>query len=485
MNSLNKHFGKKNMYIGGDLLDSASGSKFSVICPATEDAIADIAWAGVQDANLALGHAHAGFVLWSQLSIMERVEWMQKLKCAVEKRQEYLRECVMYEHGKTWEQTEEDYLNVVKSLAFYAEEIQRIRGVILPDMEGTHTHKLVYNPLGVVVAFLAWNFPLLNLGFKLGPALAAGCSIIIKPSSETPLSAYALGEICHDIKFPAGVVNILTGGNDTVSKTLSESRIPSLLTMIGSSLTGRKLMQTGSATIKRFSMELGGNAPVIVCADADLDLAASIVTGLKFANTGQICVAPNRVFVHTQVYESFKCKILERTRQIRIGFGRGSGATMGPLVNRSAQERISSWVEQAVGQGAKILHGGNIPASFEKGYYYEPTVLENVSKEMNLYREEIFGPVINLIIFDNLDEVISEANDVDAGLASYIFAKDSATIHKLSQSLDFGEVMVNGVKYGIDLPHGGVKESGIGNDCSYLALYDYLKLKRITTAIMN
>ena len=386
-------------------------------------------------------------------------------------------------HGKTYEQAEEDWSSLVNSLQFYAEEIQRTRGEILTDITGGFEHKLVYEPLGVAVAFIAWNFPLLNLGFKLGPALAAGCSIIIRPSPETPLSAYMIGEICHEAMLPAGVVNILTGPIKGVADTLSSSETPSLLTLIGSTETGKAIMSSGASSIKRYSMELGGNAPVIVYEDADINLAADIVAMLKFSNTGQICVAPNRVYVARKIHDEFVRSIVERAKKVVMGHGRGSGATMGPLVNQRAQTRIDQWVKDSVAAGANCVYGGSIPTDKLPGFYYQPTVLTGVRDQMTVACNEVFGPVVSIMPFDTEDEVLERANDTGAGLASYVFSVDTGRITRASRELRYGEVQVNGVRYNIDLPHGGIKQSGIGHDCSHLALHDYLSLKRITTAL--
>ncbi len=476
-------YGYRKMYIGGELVDGEGGARKAIICPATNECIGEVAWASRNDAIKALEAAQSGFEVWRKTSLQERVAAMYRIRALVISREEQLRECVMNEHGKTYGQAEEDWLTVVNSLQFYAEEIQRVRGELLTDVTARFEHKVVWEPLGVVVAFLAWNFPLLNLGFKLGPALAAGCSIIIRPSKETPLSAYMIGEICHEAGLPPGVVNILTGPTDGVADTLASSDVPSLLTLIGSTETGKAIMSAGSSSIKRYSMELGGNAPVIIYDDADIDLAADIVSALKFSNTGQICVAPNRVFVARSVVDAFVASMVERARKVILGHGRDSNATMGPLVNARARERISRWVTSSVAAGATCVYGGAIPEGFETGFYYQPTILTDVRDEMIVSCDEVFGPVVSIMTFDTEDEVLRRANDTAAGLTAYVFSKDSGRIGRAERELRFGEVQVNGVRYNIDLPHGGIKQSGVGHDGSHLAIHDYLSRKRITTAL--
>jgi succinate-semialdehyde dehydrogenase/glutarate-semialdehyde dehydrogenase len=473
-------FGYKKLYLNGELQDACTGDRRPVICPGTEEQVAEIAWAGPADAEAALRSAQEGFRYWSGLSLKERSDWMSVLRQAVMENEETLRSSVMYEMGKPWEATAEDYETVVNALEWYPQEMKHARDEILPDVENTHSHRIVSQPIGVAAAFLAWNFPLLNVGFKLGPALAAGCSIILRPSSSSPLSAYQLGEICRKVDFPRGVINIICGPSSSVGAAICRSTIPRLVTMIGSSETGRKLVAQSATSIKRMSMELGGNAPAIVFADADLHTAAQEIAALKFGNCGQICVAPNRIFVHEAVYAEFRDLFVGHARQVRIGFGRESKATMGPLIDASARKRIDGMVQEAVAQGAALLCGGKIPAKHAKGFFYEPTVLERVTREMRVYREEIFGPVGPLISFRDEDDIIAQANDTEYGLAAYAYTRDAGRAQELGERLEFGDIMINGFKYAIYLPHGGIKESGIGKDCSHLALDDYLVKKRIT-----
>lgn len=476
----------KPMYVGGQLLEG--GARFDVICPATEKPAGNVAWAGADDARAALEAADAAFESWSGLPIAERAKWMLKLRDAVIASEEHLRECVHLEMGKTWEGTQEDFESLVNSLAFYAEEISRVRPQALVDREGTHSHELRHEAAGVAAAFLAWNFPLLNLAFKIGPAMAAGCPLVVKPSFKSPLSAYAVGELCAQIGLPAGAVNILCGDDAEVGDALSSSEIPALLTLIGSARTGRRIMRRGSSSIKRYSMELGGNAPALVFADADLDLAADIICAVKFGNAGQICVTPNRIFAEESVMESFREKVVARAKKVRTGFtpegASGAGKfDMGPLIDRAAWERVDGLVRDAVADGAKMLVGGGRPAGLEAGHFYAPTVLDGVTSSMRIYREEIFGPVAGLTSFADADRVLRDANDTETGLTAYVFTSDLALAERCARRLRFGEVQINGVKYGIDLPHGGVKQSGMGCDCSHLALYDYLSPKRVSRAL--
>ncbi len=473
---------EKKMYIAGQLTDGEG--RVDVLNPANVTRIATVPTAGISDADKALLAAQAAFPEWSRTSIAERQTWMLKLRDAVIANEDHLRDCIHHEMGKPWAGTQEDVDSLKNSLAFYAEEITRVHDIMLPDRAGTHTHRLVHEPAGVALAYLAWNFPLLNLAFKLGPAMAAGCPIIIRPSEQTPISAYAVGELCQQIGLPDGVVQILCTDGYDVADHLSSSPIPALITLIGSSRTGRHIMQTGSSTIKRYSMELGGNAPVLIFPDADLDLAADVVCGVKFSNAGQICVSPNRVFVHEAVREAFTERVVDKALSAGVGWDKTADILTGPVIDQRAWTRLKRLIDDAVDDGARLLAGGDRPPGLERGHFLSPTVLGDVREEMDVYRQETFGPIVSLVSFDDTSELERMANDCDeGGLTAYVFTADLARAERWANRLRYGEIQINGVKYDIDLPHGGIGQSGIGHDCSYLALQDYLVLKRITRAV--
>lgn len=474
------NFGYLKLYIGGELVDAVDAQRKPVICPANENIVAEIAWAGQADALLALEAAQKGFEYWSKLSLSERTVWMQKLRIAILEKEDLLRKGMIYEMGKTYAGAWEDIEALTNGLEWYPNAMKNLRDEQIPDYENTHSHKMIRQPVGVAVAYLAWNFPLLNVGFKLGPALAAGCSLIIKPSEYSPISAYLLGQILHDIDFPAGVVNILTGPPETVATTMTKSNIPRLLTMIGSTNTGRKIIADSTTSIKKLSMELGGNAPFMVFEDADIELALNLAVALKFGNSGQVCVAANRIFVHKSIYDQFLKAYVAKVKALKLGFGANATPDMGPMVSAIARERIKGLIKDAVDKGAKLETGGNVPEGFDKGFWFEPTVLSETTTDMRVYQEEIFGPVAGIMSFETDDEVLSKANDTEYGLASYIFTNNQQRISRFTNDLQFGEIQINGVKYAIYLPHGGIKNSGIGHDCSHLALEDYLVKKRVS-----
>lgn len=470
------------MYIDGALTRGA-GRK-AVENPATEEVIATVATAGLADAERALLAAKSAFPGWAATPIAERQRWMRRLRDEVIAEEELLRLCVHHEMGKPWAQTHEDWDRLVASLDYYAEEIARVQDVGLADRAGTHEHRMVHEPAGVALAFLAWNFPLLNLAFKIGPAMAAGCPIIIRPSEATPISAYAVGMLCDRIGLPRGVVQILCTDGYEVADALTASTIPQVVTLIGSTRTGQHIMRTGATSIKRYSMELGGNAPVLVFEDADLDLAADIVTGVKFSNAGQICVSPNRVFVAEAVHEVFCKRLCARAETVLVGFDRAKDITTGPVIDVRAWRRIKGLIDSAIADGATLLAGGDRPPHLNKGHFIAPTVLDGVVETMAVYRQETFGPIVSVIPFADESRLLQMANDCDeGGLTAYVFTRDLARAEACAARLRYGEIQINGVKYDIDLPHGGIGQSGIGHDCSALALQDYLVLKRITRAL--
>jgi succinate-semialdehyde dehydrogenase/glutarate-semialdehyde dehydrogenase len=481
-----QNFGYKKLYINGELVDAVDGKKEDVICPATGEVIAQVAEAGKADAEKALEAAQAGFKYWSKLSLVERTEWMTKLRSAVLEREHDLRTAMVHEMGKNYAGAYEDIEAVINALEWYPNAMKNLREEQIPDYEGTHTHKMISKPAGVAVAYLAWNFPLLNVGFKLGPALAAGCSLIIKPSALSPLSTYMIGEILHDIDFPKGVVNILSGPSSTVAHTMTTSTIPAVLTMIGSTQTGQRIIADSTTSIKKLGMELGGNAPFIIFEDADFETAMNLAVVLSFWNSGQICVAANRILVHKNIYDKFMKEFIKRTSELKLGFGlkENPEVFMGPVVSRSDRDRMFDLVEDAVTKGGKLEYGGKIPEGFpEEGNWIEPTIVSGITTDSKLFRQETFGPVAGVMSFETDDEALELANDTEFGLASYIFTNDHKRIERFTEELEFGEIQINGVKYAIYLPHGGIKNSGIGHDCSHLALDDYLVKKRVSTAI--
>ncbi len=472
-------------YIDGKLT-LGRAAKQSVINPGTEEIVGEVSLIDLEQAEMALKSAESGFEIWSKMTIKQREIWIRKLQKEIMKEEEVILDLLMQETGKLYSGAKEDYDMFVTCLDFFIEEAKRLHGAVINDLDASHHNIITREPLGVVVGYLAWNFPLLNLGYKLGPSLASGCSCIIKPSEKTPLATLKIGEILKRINFPKGVVNIILGENvSELAHLLNSSKIPKLLTLIGSSETGRKIIADSSTSIKHFSLELGGNAPAIILKDFDAQKAAEILTNFKAANCGQVCVSPNRVFVHEDQYESFLNKSYAIASQIKPGWGRDEkkGAKISPLISKGARDRLFEIVKDAVSKGARVIHGGTIPENKDKGYYMELTILADVTEDMRCYKEEIFGPLLPIIKYHDDTDLIEKGNDTEYGLAAYLFTHNIEDIFTISKGLKSGTICVNKPHYTVALPHGGTKESGIGKDCSRYSLEEYYYLKRISIAL--
>jgi succinate-semialdehyde dehydrogenase/glutarate-semialdehyde dehydrogenase len=466
-------------YINGNMVDG-NGPELTIKNPATEETVGLFNGCGGSQVEEALQAAKAAFPGWSSLSLGERSEWMLKLADALLKEREHVLDLLIAETGKPLPNAEYDFGMLIDCLRYFSEEAKHVEGAIIPDLHNAFHNFIIRQPLGVVAGYLAWNFPLLNLGYKLGPALASGCTCVLKPSGLTPLASLYVGEIASEIGFPAGVFNIIAGDGRSIGAIMNASPIPRMLTLIGSTQAGSEIIRQSGDTIKRFSLELGGNAPAIVMEDADVEAAAKSIVDIKFSNAGQICVSPNRIFVHEKVVESFVHHAVSFASKVMLGAGREPEAQMGPLINNQARERMKELLKDAVRQGATIVLGGKEPVDKQKGYYFLPTVLTGVTEEMRVYQEEVFGPILAISTFTDKDEVVRRANNTSYGLAAYLFATNVNDILSISGSLESGTVCVNDPFYAVNLPHGGIKNSGVGKDCSAYSLEEYYYLKRIS-----
>jgi len=469
-------------YINGSMVKGSCDEQV-IINPATEETAGTFSGADANQGREALDSANEAFAYWSALSLNQRAKWVTDLAFAIEQERDQLLEILMSETGKPFSNAMYDFTMLLDCLRYFMEEAKRLTESIIPDYDNQFRNLIIRQPLGVVVGYLAWNFPLLNLGYKLGPILASGCTCVLKPSSKTPLSTLVVGEIAYKIGFPSGVINIVAGSNRELTKELNESSIPKLITLIGSTETGKTIINQSSTSIKRYSLELGGNAPAVVMPDADIDDAARKLVDLKFTNSGQVCVSPNRVFVHESVHDSFISAVVKYAVQVKLGWGKEEGAMMGPLLTKNDRQRMHELVHNAVKSGAKLVYGGYEPTDRSCGFYFLPTILDNITEEMRVYREEIFGPIMPICTFKDKAEVIRKANDTQYGLAAYLFTSNMKDTFEISEALEFGSVSVNEPFYAYNLPHGGIKESGMGKDCSVFSLEEYYYIKRISIKV--
>jgi acyl-CoA reductase-like NAD-dependent aldehyde dehydrogenase len=457
------------MLINGQQVTSEK--TIDVTNPTTGEVFAQVPCLGSNQVDLCLTSAKKGFETWSAMNPGARKAIILKYAEILESNSDRLIKLLMEETGKPRDNAEYDFGMLTTCLRFFVEEAERLDQPVLHDPDGRFLHYVQRQPLGVVVGFLAWNFPLLNVGYKIGPVLAAGCSVILKPAGLTPLASLEVAYLAKEAGIPDGVINVITSADHSVTNEMLKSDIPELVTMIGSTRGGLQVMNASLTNIKHFSVELGGNAPVVVYPDADIEAAAKKTVDLKFANSGQVCVSPNRCFVHEDVYDEF----------IAAAKKRAASVVMGPLISDKERSRILELVSSAVESGAELVCGGK-PID-GPGFFMEPTILSNVSRDMRTSCDEIFGPVLPILKFSDADDEIALANATEYGLAAYVYTTNLSTGLRAARDIQAGSVCVNEPHYSVQLPHGGLKQSGVGKDCSRYSLEEYMTLKRISVLI--
>lgn len=470
-------------YINGKLVDG-QGEVVKILDPSDNTVITELKTASAGQCEEALTAAQAAFKPWAKTPVGTRIDWMLKLTAAIMEEKETIAELLSEESGKPYGTAMDDLIMFEEYIQYYAEEGKRMDGttVYSPNKAyGELYHAVERRPMGVVVAHIAWNYPVAMMALKIGPAMVAGDPLIIKPASDTPLSTLYIGAICEKIGLPAGVINFVSGPPSVVARTLNTSTIPRMITLIGSSETGRRAMAEASATsIKKFSLELGGNAPVIVMPDSDVDYVVANTVGMKVSNAGQICTNYNRIYVHETIYEEFLEKTEAALKEVKLGCKHDEGYVMGPMISRSARDRMLDLIDEAVAAGATRRYGGTVPEDRKEGNYITPALLCGVREDMRVCREEIFGPIISVQPFKELDDALAKAIDTDYGLASYFYGHDARDIAKAFEVLESGDVYINGAGGGPHTPHIGIKQSGMGCDQSRWSMEEYFDLKRIS-----
>lgn len=469
-----------HLYINGKWLEGSEGT-FEVKNPATGEILATVQKGGEKETKEAIQAANKAFEGWSQTSPAERAKLMNKMADLVENDSERLAKIMTMEQGKPLSQAAAEIQTNVENLRWNAAEGQRILGDIVPSPT-TNQWQARKQPVGVVGAITPWNFPSNMIIRKISPAIAAGCTVILKPAKATPLSALALMELFDQAGFPEGVVNIVMGDSSTIGKILSESDDIQKITFTGSTEVGQILNEQAAPTLKKVSMELGGHAPFIIFPDADLELATEMLIKTKFINNGQVCTSPNRIFIHKEIKQKATDLIMEKMKGVSAGNGLDDPTT-GPLINEEGIEKIEEQLKDAVDKGAQILCGGKrlTEGEYANGFFFEPTVLDGVTKEMAIFYEETFGPVIPLITFEEEDQVIKDANDTIFGLASYFFSTNIHTVDHVSNQLQYGMVGVNDTAISNSAtPFGGVKHSGFGRENGTYGVEEYIEVKFVT-----
>lgn len=466
------------MLIDGEWLNGAEGATIPVVNPATEAVVANLAHAASADLDRALHAADRAFGEWRQTTVAHRAEVLTRAADLIDQRRDQIAAILTAENGKSLAEAAGEVGFCADATRWYAEEGKRAYGRVVPARATDVRQLVLREPVGVALGFAAWNFPAGNVTLKMAAALAAGCSIIVKPSDETPGTAIAIGRCFVDAGVPAGALNIVHGVPSDVSEHLIASPIPRKVSLTGSTPVGKLLQRLASETMKRCTMELGGHAPVLIFDDADLDNAVERLVAAKFRNAGQVCTSPTRFYVQRGVYDRFVTAFVERSRQVVVGDG-AKGAQMGPMITQRRREAIAALVTDAVGKGAGLRLGGK--ALDGPGYFYAPTVLADVPENARIMHEEPFGPVAAVLPFDSFDEVIARANALPFGLAAYVFSQSPGTIARASAALDSGVVGVNHTAvHEAETPFGGVKESGYGAESGIEGLDAYLRTKMVS-----
>lgn len=464
-------------YINGKFVPAKSGNEFEVLNKATGEVIAKVADAGVEDTKIAIDAADKALGPWKSRTAKERGAILRKWYDLMMENQEVLAELLSMEQGKSLAESRGEIAYGASFIEWFSEEGKRAYGHTIPTVANNRRFVVIKQPIGVVAAVTPWNFPNAMITRKVGPALACGCTVVLKPAPETPLSALAIAHLGEIAGIPAGVFNIVPG-NDAVGigKALCESDIVKKLTFTGSTRVGKILMEQCAGTVKKLSLELGGNAPFLVFDDADLDAAVEGAMIAKFRNSGQTCVCANRIYVQENVYDAFCQKFTNAVKSLVVGPYTNSQSNQGPLISKAAVNKVTDHIEDAKSKGAKILTGGK--AHELGGLFFTPTIISNVTQEMKVAREETFGPLAPIFKFKTEQEAIEMANATEFGLASYFYSRDIGRIYRVAEALETGMVGINeGLISNEVVPFGGIKQSGLGREGSSYGLDEYMELK--------
>lgn len=476
-------YSNTRLFINGQWCDAAKGRSLAVLNPATGEEIGRVAHAEREDLDRALSGAQAGFEVWRDLTMAERNRIMRKAASLIRERAQNIATLLTLEQGKPLAEAKGEVGAAADIIEWFADEGLRIYGRVVPSRIGhAHRQMVMKDPVGPVAAFTPWNFPINQVVRKVAAALAAGCSMIVKAPEETPASPAALVSAFHDAGLPPGVLNLVYGEPAEISSYLIAHPIIRKITFTGSTPVGKQLAALAGKHMKRVSMELGGHAPVIVCEDANIDLALKCSAAAKFRNAGQVCISPTRFLVHESIHDEFAHRFAEHASSLQLGDGLSEGTQMGPLANSRRIEALAEFTRDAVDQGAQLMCGGQRKGSV--GNFWEPTILSNVPLTAKVFNEEPFGPVAAIRTFQHLEEAIKEANRLPYGLASYAFTSSLKNSDLLTRRIEAGMLWVNmPAMPSAELPFGGIKDSGYGSEGGPEALDCYLNVRAVS--IMN
>ncbi|HSH84539.1 MAG TPA: NADP-dependent succinate-semialdehyde dehydrogenase [Guyparkeria sp.] len=471
-------------YIDGEWLDANSGETFAVVNPATDSRLGSAPQMGAAEAKRAVEAAQAALPDWRARTAGERAKILRRWFELILDNQEDLARLMTAEQGKPLAESRGEIAFAASFIEWFAEEGKRVYGDVIPAHQADKRIVVVKEPIGVCAAITPWNFPSAMITRKAGPALAAGCTMVLKPATQTPYSAFALCLLAERAGVPKGVLNVITGLSREIGAELTTNPTVRKMTFTGSTAVGKTLMKQCAETVKKLSLELGGNAPFIVFDDADLDQAVAGAIMSKYRNAGQTCVCANRILVQDGVYDAFADKLVSAVKQLKMGNGLEEGVTQGPLIDAAAVEKVEEHILDAVAKGAEVAAGGERPPT--SGTFFEPTVLVNVTTEMQIAREETFGPVAPLFRFKSEADAVQMANDTEFGLAGYFYSRDIGRVWRVAEAMECGIVGINtGIIATEVAPFGGVKESGLGREGSKYGIEDYLEIKYLCMGDIN
>ena len=469
---------KYGQFIDGKWQKSSSGETYDVINPATEEVIGKASKANSEDIQKALKSAEKGLKIWRNTSPWERSKIIRKISELMKQRVNVLSKWLTLEVGKPLTEGPGEIGGAADIFEWNSEETKRIFGEINQSRFPNTKIHVIYQPVGVVAALIPWNFPVVLASRKISTALAAGCSVIVKPDVITPGSVMEIVDICREAGVPPGVVNLLSGDPAGISEELIKSDIVKKISITGSTRVGKLILKQAAEKVQRVTMELSGHSPFIVFDDVDLNKVTDMAITSKFRNNGQVCISPNRFYIHESKKDEFANLMVKKTKKLKIGNGMDKDTLLGPLCTKQRLEGVEKLVETTKKEGGKILLGGKRDANFNKGYYYEPTIFDDIKDNFTIMKEEPFGPIVPILSFKNFDEVMDRANDNDLGLCSYVYTTDLKKANKASEILETGCVAVNTPVVAVaEAPFGGIKQTGYGREGGSMAIKDYLNIK--------
>ncbi len=475
---------RMRMYINGEWCDASAGGRLGVLNPATEEVIQEVPKGDRGDVHRAVEAAGSAFRTWSRTTAYERAEILKRVAALMRARMDEIALTLTREQGKTLFESRAEIAQSAANFEWMAEECKRAEGSIVPQTLPNKRHWTLRHPVGPVAAIAPWNFPVLLLARKIAPALAAGCTVVARPASQTPLSPMLMFQCLEDAGVPAGVANLVLAPPAEFTPEIMENPIIRKISFTGSTEVGKSLSRQAADQMKRISMELGGHAPVVIFPDVDPVQAARVTAVGKFRNNGQVCISPTRIYVHERIRAEFTDAVVTASQGLKIGPGWEEGVDVGPLFEKKSLDNTLGFIQDATSKGASLLTGGKRPAGFDKGYWWEPTVLTNIHPGMRLTCEETFGPIMPIMPFENIDAVIDAANHPTYGLAAYVMTNDLRTAIRMAEGLEYGIIGINDtVPATAQCPFGGMKESGVGREGGHEGLAAYLETKYVSLGV--